>query len=335
MKTHYNFLFTQKTNNMKTLNNSTVQQLNSSTTKKHLFVLLFVLTAFLVNAAPPLSVTAEGDGTFTYQWYRTADSININGTKIDGATASTYQPKNDGGEYYYYCVVTSECKAVASEVSGKHKILTMSGCTATTNFLGGTLGTVTYGNDTDTNINSGTTTITGNGITQIWSKHVFAFGCNKTAYAGGSGSANNTDCRKSHATDRNYAGYGDMFSWCAVIKYRDELCPSPWRVPTRQDFENLDKALGGTGANGQAYGTLGPKYVAASGAQGWAGAWGGHCNAGGAVGAQGSALGYWTVSEQSASEAFGLYVSSTSYVEPQSLSINKNYGRAVRCIKGI
>ena len=50
----------------------------------------------------------------------------------------------------------------------------------------------------------------------------------------------NADCRSN-------LNYGDLFSWCAVYRFRKELCPDDWRVPTRQDFIDLDIALGGTG----------------------------------------------------------------------------------------
>jgi hypothetical protein len=48
----------------------------------------------------------------------------------------------------------------------------------------------------------------------------------------------NTDCR--NATN----GFnGNYFSWCAVTRFADQLCPDGWRVPTVQDFENLDKIM--------------------------------------------------------------------------------------------
>jgi len=49
------------------------------------------------------------------------------------------------------------------------------------------------------------------------------------------------DCRS------NPGQKGDLFSWRAVSELKDVLCPYPWRVPTVQDFIDLDIALGGTG----------------------------------------------------------------------------------------
>ncbi|MCL2027521.1 MAG: fibrobacter succinogenes major paralogous domain-containing protein [Bacteroidales bacterium] len=99
-------------------------------------------------------------------------------------------------------------------------------------------------------------TVSGNGITQIWSDAVTATNCRKTTFDGGKDyrknrhrsdhkihekSNHNADCR----SNPNFPG--DLFSWCAVVRFQDVLCPDPWRVPTRQDFVDLDIALGGNG----------------------------------------------------------------------------------------
>ncbi len=41
--------------------------------------------------------------------------------------------------------------------------------------------------------------------------------------------------------------YGHLFSWPAVYRFQSELCPDGWRVPTREDFYDLDISFGGTG----------------------------------------------------------------------------------------
>jgi len=80
---------------------------------------------------------------------------------------------------------------------------------------------------------------------QIWSDAVTATACNKTTFDGGvannPNAAQNADCRS------NADFPGDLFSWCAVVRFGDRLCPYPWRVPIQQDFIDLDIALGGTG----------------------------------------------------------------------------------------
>ncbi|MCL2413320.1 MAG: fibrobacter succinogenes major paralogous domain-containing protein, partial [Bacteroidales bacterium] len=83
--------------------------------------------------------------------------------------------------------------------------------------------------------------ISGNGITQMWSDVVQTDFCsNKTEFSGVdlTTATFRVDCRS------NPARKGDFFSWQAVYELRNELCPSPWRVPTAEDFRNLDIALG-------------------------------------------------------------------------------------------
>ncbi len=79
---------------------------------------------------------------------------------------------------------------------------------------------------------------------QTWSAPVNASACQKTTYNGGSSGNYNADCRS------NMGGSaGHLFSWCAVVRYANMLCPSPWRVPTTSDFANLDQSLGGSGVS--------------------------------------------------------------------------------------
>ena len=44
---------------------------------------------------------------------------------------------------------------------------------------------------------------------------------------------------------------GYLYNWYYIKQYEQDLCPSPWRVPTRQDYLDLHIALGGdTGDDG-------------------------------------------------------------------------------------
>ena len=92
--------------------------------------------------------------------------------------------------------------------------------------------------------------ILGNGVSQIWSDAVQTDTCsNRTEFRGRKRDTLRplfvpiTDCRS------NPNQKGDLFSWLAVSEFKNVLCPYPWRVPTKQDFINLDIALGGTGKN--------------------------------------------------------------------------------------
>jgi hypothetical protein len=69
--------------------------------------------------APVLSVSASGEGTLKYQWYKNTNPSISGGTKIWGATSNTYQtPFNYSVEnYYYYVIVTGGCGSETSRVA--------------------------------------------------------------------------------------------------------------------------------------------------------------------------------------------------------------------------
>jgi uncharacterized protein (TIGR02145 family) len=80
---------------------------------------------------------------------------------------------------------------------------------------------------------------------KIWSGPVTASNCQKETFNGGRMVARernlslNADCRTNPRFE------GSLFSWCAVVRFADELCPYPWRVPTEKDFEELMIAVCG------------------------------------------------------------------------------------------
>jgi len=114
--------------------------------------------------------------------------------------------------------------------TGSGAITSVTGCNASAF----SLGTVGFWDNTQWRIS-------GNGISQTWSSPVVATGCEKDTY----GATNSTsDCIRS----TNLEG-GDLFSFCLASTHRNALCPSPWRMPTISDFQNLDKGLGGTGVS--------------------------------------------------------------------------------------
>jgi len=129
---------------------------------------------------------------------------------------------------------------------------------------------------------------------QVWSDAVTASNCQKASFDGGVGGnlvqvytgiiANfSADCRS------NPGFPGDLFSWCAVARFADELCPYPWRVPTEQDFIDLDLAMGGTGTQRTDSLFVHHNYIAI-----WGGAFGGGFRAGDSLRNQNSWGHYWT-----------------------------------------
>jgi uncharacterized protein (TIGR02145 family) len=228
--------------------------------------------------------------------------------------------------------------------------LPMTGCNnATPGWGAGGLGTITYGNSTNQNINSGATTIIGTEgrLNQEWSGAVQADNCRKgnatgnNQYHGGSTGNYNADCRQSlHAFENGEISLqGHYFSWCAVMRFANTLCPpgDGWRVPTQQDFIDLDMNLGGTGANNQAVSARPMAYMPTTGnatAPQFGGTWGGARWTAHAGGLLGTLSYYWSSIEISATNAFGLaYDGGTIY--PQHNDLSKANGFQVRCVRNV
>jgi uncharacterized protein (TIGR02145 family) len=170
-------------------------------------------------------------------------------------------------------------------------------------------------------------TIINGTITQIWSDALQTTVCSgKTAYNGGNATDGfNIDCR----SNPDYKG--DLFSWRAASELKDELCPAPWRVPTAQDFIDLDIALGGTGSNrnnSEFITFINENYIAR-----WGGAYGGSCNPDGMLSSQGSWANYWSSSEHStADRGVSLGASTSGRIDPRGTN-TKHFGFPLRCVR--
>ena len=67
------------------------------------------------STASPLTVTATGTGTLSYQWYTNTTSSNSGGNAISGANTSSYTPPTTAeGTIYYYVLVTGTCGGSSS-----------------------------------------------------------------------------------------------------------------------------------------------------------------------------------------------------------------------------
>ena len=66
-----------------------------------------------------LSFVVEGYDNISYQWYKSLNGTNENGTAIEGATGSSYTTEELAAKtsFYYYCVATAGEKSVKSNVT--------------------------------------------------------------------------------------------------------------------------------------------------------------------------------------------------------------------------
>jgi len=167
--------------------------------------------------------------------------------------------------------------------------------------------------------------IEGNNITQTWSGAVTATNCQKTTFAGGSADNLNADCRSNVGL---FTFPGNLFSWCAVVRFADVLCPYPWRVPTMQDFIDLDIAMDGNGNNrGDTPQIVTDNYITR-----WGGAFGGNCTPDGNLANQWTFVHYWSQTDGDASTGRALTLSWNGSIHPQGLQW-KNTGNPLRCVR--
>jgi len=193
-------------------------------------------------------------------------------------------------------------------------VATQRGCNFNTPGWGNYLGTISFHTNQ-------TWTIEGNNISQIWSDAVTATNCRKTTFSGGSSNNFNADCR----SNPNFPG--DLFSWCAVVRFADQLCPYPWRVPTTEDFRDLDIAMGGTGSPRVNLNFVNTNYI-----QRWGGRFGGNSGSRGTLFYQSFWGDYWSQSEMSAVYGRPLVFGAGGSIIPQS-SVTKAHGLTLRCVR--
>ena len=145
-----------------------------------------------------------------------------------------------------------------------------------------------------------------------------ATACNKANFNGGVNQNSNADCR----TNPGFSGH--LFSWCAVARFADTLCPYPWRVPSRQDFIDLDIALGGTGVWIQ----NAPHFY------NYFNTWGGVLGQGWGGNLAANSGNYWSSDQCNADLGYSLSITSQhNFVNPQTNRYSKRYGLSLRCVR--
>jgi uncharacterized protein (TIGR02145 family) len=124
-----------------------------------------------------------------------------------------------------------------------------------------------------------------------------------------------------------YRGSGYLYNRKCVNDYATQLCPSPWRVPTREDFINLDLAFGGDGSSRDED----PSYVLTNYVIAWGVAFSGLAY-GTTLEYVGTNAYYWSADALSLYNAYYLRFTTGGNVSPVSLN-NHLYGFQVRCVK--
>jgi uncharacterized protein (TIGR02145 family) len=108
------------------------------------------------------------------------------------------------------------------------------------------------------------------------------------------------------------------------------LCPSPWRVPTAEDFCTLDKTLFGTSTCANRSSATGIDTYSGSL---WGGTYGGACNSQGERYGQGTNAYYRSSTDYDSSDAYHLYYNVSSNLLFPLDTNRKAYGLQVRCVK--
>jgi len=217
---------------------------------------------------------------------------------------------------------------------------TVTSCNNNTPGWGASLGTITWGNTSNTNIESGTSVVPGTDgrPTQIWSGAVFATACSSNMFNGGEAGNFNADCRQTTGSINNRATSptGDLFSWCAVMRFASQLCPAPWRVPTGADFSVLHRNLGypDPSLDIVAPSNIPNTYTGVSGttaAPQVGGVWGGASWTGFSGNLTQDNAFYWSSTVTDATRARCLYFHQTTMFYGHS--VTKNLGLALRCVR--
>jgi len=168
------------------------------------------------------------------------------------------------------------------------------------------------------------------GVVQIWSDAVQADSCSNVENFVGEGVREGF--RFPVINRRSNPGHsGDLFSWCAVMRFASELCPAPWRVPTAVDFCNLDQILMGSSLCYSHETT--PDRLMETYMDVWGGTLSGSCGSRGSL-VFGDIKGYyWSATEYDESYAFYLYYSVHGIIKSQCTDNTKALGFSLRCVR--
>ena len=268
-----------------------------------------------VNAPPTIShVSGSGSPTQTVNVNSAISAIKFYATNASSITRSGALPAGVSASYSANTFTIYGAPTATGTSAYTVTTTNSNGCTDAS--LSGTI--ITY-----TGCNPSTLTLTGvgfansnsytrNGITI--SAPVTVTTCQKTTYAGGSSGSNNADCRTNPGYD------GDVFSWCMVVQHAAQLCPSPWRVPTSNDFCSYA---------GFATECTSSTTDLKAGMEGWMR--GGHVKADGTWASLEQYGDYWSIEEYDQDYGYYIYVTSDRFQTRRQHT--KNRGFTLRCVR--
>ena len=122
--------------------------------------------------------------------------------------------------------------------------------------------------------------------------------------------------------ESNIKKYGYLYNWETAM----EVCPSDWRIPTKNDFEILLNNFGDQAE--KAYKALIP-----SGSSGFSALLGGaHGDTGNFCFGKSSNTDFWSSSKDDPDSAWELFINKNDQMA-EPVSRNKKFGFSVRCVK--
>jgi uncharacterized protein (TIGR02145 family) len=258
-------------------------------------------TAPLSNPANATEASG-GYGNITYEWRRTGTSEKTLAGSTSGYTLSSDPTNYSTSGTYYFTRWAHEATCNTSFVQSEGQY------TLTVSLYPPGAGTQTWTCDHRT-----------------WSGAISydVYGCTGTADFGNSNPPGAAYYRSSGL----YAGSGYLYNWKCVHEKSATLCPSPWRVPAKDDFIALDQCLGGSGSNrtGVSQSWITENYI-----DRWGGLFGGmgYRNA---IYDGGSCAYYWS-STYSGTYADDLYFCADGKVGPRDYH-GQYYGMQLRCVR--
>jgi uncharacterized protein (TIGR02145 family) len=156
----------------------------------------------------------------------------------------------------------------------------------------------------------------------IWSDVINVPACNHEAFTNDYGIPY---CRSFFTNGKTWYYY----NWSYVYINKDTLCPSPWRVPTKDDFIALDVAFGGSGVNriGETQSWVNDNYVTK-----WGGTYGVGIADGSSMTIVSTRSYSWSSTDYNSISANILTFDTSGSVNPQDYS-SRYYGFLVRCVR--